>query len=120
MFIEFGGIVKNINWALTFDNMEYAFKEFGETCIENRKKDLISNIMWKLIPNSFIGRLGLKNENERTIIIKDEAYNPNDERVIADRFIGGMWLVRIRENSKSKGWGNVIYPAIITSKARIL
>jgi hypothetical protein len=37
-----------------------------------------------LIPNSFIGRLGLKSVSDKTIVIKDDIYNPLDYNVISD------------------------------------
>jgi hypothetical protein len=40
-----------------------------------------------MIPNSFIGRLGLRNDNERTIILDDNDYNPRFLDVISDKKI---------------------------------
>jgi len=40
-----------------------------------------------MIPNSFIGRLGLRNDNEKTIIIDDKDYDPKFLDVISDKKI---------------------------------
>jgi hypothetical protein len=74
-----------------------------------------------MIPNSFIGRLGLRNDNEKTIIIDDKDYNPKFLDVISDKKINDQVLVRIRsDDNNDLVSNNVIYPSIIASKARIL
>lgn len=121
LFKKNGGIIKKIHWAGIFEKEAYIFKDFSEFCIENRKKSKLNKILWKLIPNSFIGRLGLKNNDEKTIIIEDSDYNPFDYNVVSDRRINNQWLVTVKtEEDLNKTSNNVIYPAIITSKARIV
>lgn len=121
LFCKNGGEVKKIFWAAIFEQSDYIFKNFSDFCLKERKISEMHKIIWKLIPNNFIGRLGLKFENEKTIIINDKDYNPNDYDVISDKKINDQWIVRINlfQNEK-KMENNVIYPAIITSKARIL
>ena len=121
LFIENGGKIKKIYWAAVFEKEDYVFKDFSEFCIKNRGKSDLNKILWKLIPNSFIGRLGLRNDYEKTIIVNDEDYNPLNYDLICDKKINNQWLVRINTIDKdTKTNNNVIYPSIITSKARIL
>jgi hypothetical protein len=120
LFLKNGGIILEIYSAVVFNKEDYIFKDFSDFCIENRKKSQLNKILWKLIPNSFIGRLGLKGEYEKTIILDNDKYNPFDYDVISDKKINNQWLVTIRCNEINKTSNNVIYPAIITSKARIV
>lgn len=122
LFIENGGVIKKIHWGLLFYSEGYPFKKFAEHCIKERKNGKIENILWKLIPNSFVGRLGLKYDAEETLIIKDDIYDPRNYTVLSDRLIQNTWLVRIKTKEKLNlnTNGNVCYAAITTSKARVL
>lgn len=120
LFLENDGIITDIFWSIEFEKNDYIFSDFAKNCTKLRGTSLTSNIIWKLIPNSFIGRLGLKPEYEKTIVLDDFAYNPIDLNVISDRQINNQWIVRLKTFSNPlKINGNVIYPAIITAKARI-
>ena len=122
LFLENGGIVKRIHYGIEFKCKAHVFKEFAETCIANRNISAHDRTIWKLIPNSFIGRLGMKYELEKTIIIKAEDYDPTSLNVIMDKQINDTFISRISLDedidSNSLG-GNVLYPAIITARARI-
>ena len=122
LFIKNGGIIRKIEYGIEFNKTEKIFEEFSKFCNISRKKSIYDKILWKLIPNSFIGRLGIKYDEEETIIIKDEDYDPHNYDVICDKKINKNWIVRIKSSFKNenKRYGNVIYPAIVTSKARIL
>ncbi len=120
LFIKNNGKIKKIHWSIEFKQQAFLFKEFAETCISLRKKTTTGEILWKLIPNSFIGRLGLKETNEETVIIHDSFYEPFNMNVIIDKKINNQWIVRIKKERKKPIKNNVIYPAIITAKARIL
>ena len=123
LFIENGGDILEIFYCIKFEKFEYVFKSFGLECENKRQSTRYDKVLWKLIPNSFIGRLGIKYDNEETIIILDTDYDPRDYNVISDRKINNNWIVRVHnklELRKKVNVGNVIYPSIITSKARIL
>jgi hypothetical protein len=121
LFLKNGGVILEIYSGIIFKNKEYIFKDFSDFCIENRLKSQLNKILWKLIPNSFIGRLGLRGDYEKTIILDDDKYNPFEHDVISDKKINNQWLVTIRcTDDHRKTSNNVIYPAIITSKARIV
>lgn len=120
LFTKKGGRVEKINWGLEFEEEGYLFEEFAEKCLERRKEDLASDIMWKLVPNTFIGRLGIRPSYEKTIIIDEKNYDPTDIRVIGDRKIGKTYIVKMKDfDSDLKSSGNVVFPAIVASKARI-
>lgn len=120
LFEENGGIIKTILYGIEFDKSDYIFKKFGIFCDEKRKNSKWEKVLWKIIPNSFIGRMGLKYDDEETLILEDNKYDPRAYNVICDKKINNMWVVRIKkENNRLKN-NNVAYPAIITSKARIL
>lgn len=120
LFLKNGGLILEIYSSVVFKKEDYIFKDFSDFCIENRSKSQLNKILWKLIPNSFIGRLGLKGDYEKTIILKDNEYDPFEYDVISDKKINNQWLVTIRCKEMNKTSNNVIYPAIITSKARIV
>lgn len=120
LFLKEGGIIVEIYWGLIYDKIKPIFIDFAEHCINNRNNSLIDKILWKMIPNSFIGRLGLKNDNERTIIIDDENYDPRKLDVINDKKINNKWIVRIKDDNIKKNISNVTYAAIVTSKSRII
>lgn len=119
LFKNNGGEIIKIDYSIEFSKEDYVFKDFAEMCDNSRKKSIWEKVLWKLIPNSFIGRMGIKSDEEETLIISDENYDPRNFDVICDRQINDMWVVRIRKKV-DEFYGNVIYPAIITSKARIL
>ena len=122
LFIERGGIIISTRYSIEFDQTGYVFKDFAEACSRLRVDDLASNVIWKLIPNSFVGRLGLKPSKEKTLLIDDIDYDPTKiEGLLGDKKINNKWLVRVVDpTSPNKINGNVIYPAIVTAKARIL
>ena len=123
LFIRNGGVIKKIYYGIEFEKKDYLFKDFANTCIENRKLTTHDKTIWKMIPNSFIGRLGMKYENERTIIIKAEDYDPTTLNVIMDKQINNVFVSRVSLDADTDDnalGGNVLYPAIITARARIL
>lgn len=121
LFVENGGVISKIELGIVFSKKGFIFKNFSNFCIENRKKSDLNKILWKLIPNSFIGRMGLKPKEEKTLILNKNEYKPWEYDVISDKKINEQYLVRIRtKDNIEKISNNVIYPAIITSKARIL
>lgn len=121
LFIRNGGVILEVLYCVTFENKGFLFKDFSDFCIKNRNRSALNKVLWKLIPNSFIGRLGLKPKSEKTIIIKASEYRPWEYDVISDKKINDQVLVRVRSNDNNDlVSNNVIYPSIITSKARIL
>lgn len=120
LFIREGGELLEIEWGLEYSDTKRIFLDFAEHCIENRKNSDIDNILWKMIPNSFIGRLGLKNDNETTLILDDFDYDPRSLDVISDKRINDKWIVRIRDYNNKNTVSNVTYSAIVTAKSRIV
>lgn len=120
LFINEGGVILEIYWGLIYKEMETIFIDFAEHCIKSRNNSLIDKVVWKMIPNSFIGRLGLKNDNEKTLIIDDEDYDPRKLDVINDKKINNKWIVRIKDDTIKKSISNVTYAAIVTSKSRVI
>ena len=120
LFLREGGVILDILWSIEYKKMEKVFENFAINCIERRKESLIDNIVWKMIPNSFIGRLGLRNDNEKTIILDDSEYDPRCLDVISDKRINNKWIVRVREDNIKETVSNVTYSSIVTSKARVV
>lgn len=120
LFEEAGGVIEEIKYSIEFEKFGYVFKDFGVYCDISRKKSIYEKILWKLIPNSFIGRLGLKYDEEETLIIEDSKYDPHFYDVICDKKINNNWIVRVKKENNEIKHGNVMYPAIVTSKARVL
>lgn len=121
LFVENGGIIKKFNWAFIYDESSPIFNEFSKFCSKNRKNSPLDNVLWKLIPNSYIGRMGLRPNNNQTFIISDENYDPHDYNVIWDRKINNLWIVMIKNfEAPEHVNANVMIAAVTTSKARIL
>ena len=121
LFLENGGIVEKIFWSFEYKEMAKPFKSFAEHCINERKKSKINNTIWKLIPNSLIGRLGLKNDYEKTEIIDETVYDPRKYQIICDKKFNNQYLIRYKTlDIDLHPMGNVAYAAITTAKARIL
>lgn len=121
LFEKNQGKILKIHWSLEFEKEDFLFKNFANQCLKLRQLDEINNIIWKLIPNSFIGRLGLKPLNERTLFVSNKDYNPIDYDVVHDKQINDNWLVSVKYNKEEQElFSNVIYPSIINSRGRIL
>lgn len=121
LFKEAGGQIVEYRWSIEFEKEDFLFKDFAEETLKRRKDSITDNILWKLIPNSFVGRLGLKAETEKSLIIEDADYDPLNKTIISDKKINNQWIVRVQTFSQqSKMKNNVMYPAIVASKARIL
>jgi len=120
LFLEEGGHIIEIYWGMIYSDVAKIFVDFAEHCITNRNNSLIDKILWKMIPNSFIGRLGLRNDNEKTLILDDNDYNPRFLDVISDKKINNKWIVRVKEENTMKTLSNVTYASIVTSKSRII
>lgn len=120
LFLQEGGQILEIYWGLVYEKVSKIFIDFAEHCINNRNNSLVDKVLWKMIPNSFIGRLGLRNDNEKTIIIDDKDYNPKFLDVISDKKINNKWIVRIKEENTRKTVSNVTYASIVTSKSRVI
>jgi hypothetical protein len=82
LFIAEGGQVLKIYKVLKFIEQKKIkiFEEFARTCLNKRNQtsNQINKLIWKLIPNSLIGRLGLKNDQTASFYEFEENYNPND------------------------------------------
>ena len=120
LFLEEGGHIIEIYWGMVYNDVGKIFVDFAEHCITNRNNSLIDKILWKMIPNSFIGRLGLRNDNEKTLILDDDDYNPRFLDVISDKKINNKWIVRVKEENTMKTLSNVTYASIVTSKSRVI
>ena len=122
LFVKNGGIIKKIHWGYVYKKKKKIFEEFAEYCKYMRSKNKVSKVLWKTIPNSFIGRMGIKNEYEKTEIIDEKDYDPRQLNVISDKKINTKYIVRHKtiNISKKKTESNVCYAAITTSKARIV
>lgn len=123
LFTENKGIILKYNWAMLFEKTDKIFENFASYCKNMRKKSALNKIIWKLIPNSFIGRMGLRPEYEKTLIISNTEYDPRKYNVISDKKVNNIWIVRVRtclNNIGSEVSGNVVYAAVTTAKARIL
>lgn len=120
LFLQEGGQIIEIYWGMLYDSMGKIFIDFAEHCISNRSNSLIDKLLWKMIPNSFIGRLGLRNDNEKTLILDDKDYDPKSLDVISDKKINNKWIVRVKDLNNKKASGNVTYASIVTSKSRVV
>lgn len=57
-FVEFGGIIKAIEYSILFEDFKDLYKKGAEECIHLRSfGSNIENIIYKAIPNSYIGLL---------------------------------------------------------------
>lgn len=120
LFLKNGGKIESIDWGFIYEKEEKIFKKFAEFCIENRKKSSKLNIVWKLLANSFIGRLGMKNELTRTILVNMETFDPLNTDIKSLKIIKNIGIAEIFSFKKNKNKNNVLVPLITTSKARVV
>lgn len=120
LFIENGGIIKNIKWGYVYEKEERIYKNFAEFCIRKRKEGKELGLVWKLLVNSFIGRMGMNNSHTKTIIMKEADLNSLKMTVLSAKIINKIAIAEIICINKEKSKGNVIIPLITTSKARVM
>jgi hypothetical protein len=131
LFIKYGGIVKNIFYALIFENYDYIFKDYVNFFTELRKESNELNLFGKLMINSMYGRLGMKNKETETLVLNLKKYLEVEKKIniISKKELNEIVMVEAelnanllkitkkQENSKIKN--NVVLAGAITSKARI-
>jgi hypothetical protein len=112
LFIEYGGIIENIESALIFENMSYTFLDFIKNLEQFKKSDNISKHVGKLVINSLYGRLGMSNRTTKTIL------SDNNENCLDYIFYeNSIYVKNIEDNRRSIS--NIAISSAIASKARI-
>jgi hypothetical protein len=122
LFIEEGGIIKEIHKIIQFEKKGKPFVEFVEYFRELRIKSEFDNIFWKLFVNSIYGRMGMEENNIKTEIVDQYKYKKIElkKEIIKEVIINKIIVVTyLNENNKKEIDSNVSIAAAITSKARI-
>lgn len=123
LFEEEGGVILKIHFKVEFEKKGRIFGEFVENYKKLRKKSEIDNVFWKLFINSIYGRLGMGENNERTVIVYDEEEYDRireEEQIIRESIINKIRIVTFQKKNDSEEIdSNVCIAAQITSKARI-
>lgn len=60
LFIKHGGEVIKIDYMLSYEKYDYIFKDYSNYCLKYRNVDEFYKIIYKIIPNNFIGWFGSK------------------------------------------------------------
>lgn len=111
LFIESGGEVLEINYAIIFDSYDNVLEGFINELEGFKKTDNVSKMVGKLLINSFYGRLGMGSETSRSFISDND--NHDEFMPYIDNLV--IFKKKITHNTI----GNVAIAAAITSKARI-
>jgi hypothetical protein len=64
LFVEYGGVITSIDYMISYANYDYIFRDYANHCLTNRKVDDYYKIVYKVIPNNFIGWFGARNLDE--------------------------------------------------------
>lgn len=130
LFLEMGGQILKILYAIIYKREGYIFEKFIHFFEEIRKKGGSYKTFSKLAVNSLYGRLGMTFSNKHTFFIKKEDfdfYNKITE-IISFIEINDMILLECEINDNLKkickiktkiNKSNIALAAIITAKARI-
>jgi hypothetical protein len=124
LFQKYGGKILEIKYAYVFtDDFEPLFKDYAIMCDKNREISDIAKIFWKSVLVSFYGRLGMGPKKTETKLITELEYRnlKDKKKIIKENWIQDYVIVEIEKepNVNNKLSSNVIYAAIITSRARV-
>ena len=123
LFINMGGIIKNIELGLIYDKYDYLFKDFVDDFMELRKENDIMNTFGKLVINSLYGRLGMNDMNNEILIIEknqfEEIYASIKKKIFSFNIVNDCVIIDMKTDKKIRVKGNVTLASSITSKARI-
>lgn len=115
-----GGMVIEIQKGYIFNKINFVFSEFSQKMIELRKIDKNHKFIYKIILNSLYGRLGLSYSPYETKILSEKKYlKINPVKIHKWIKINNTYITTLHTKLKPTINSNIIYAAIITSKARI-
>jgi hypothetical protein len=123
-----GGKIKKIEYCIEFENYDYVFEDFIYYFNEIKKKGDDYKTFGKLMINSLYGRLGMREINTDSIIIKKEEYDIYNKKfkILDFTEINDFLLIKIEVSDKYKKEkkikrtkNNITIASAITSKARI-
>jgi DNA polymerase elongation subunit (family B) len=123
-----GGKIKKIEYCIEFDNYDHIFEDFVYYFNKIKEKGNDYKTFGKLMINSLYGRLGMREANTDSIIIKKEEYDIyyKKYKIIDFVEINDFLLIKIeisqeykKNNKIPKTKNNISLASAITSKARI-
>lgn len=124
LFLTQGGIIEEVHWAFIAEKFGRIFKEFAEACEKGQSRSKFNYFLWKLIPDSFAGRLGQQLKSEEVTLTRLNKYDSTNYDLIYDKLVNSRVLARINvkrsTSASSLLEGNVAYAAIITARTRVL
>lgn len=134
-FIEYGGRILSINYALVYQKEDFVFKEFVETFEQIKLKGGVYKKLGKLIINSLYGGFGMRDSDTVTFFtFSEDEFNSYLKLLDVKSYtkINNCFMLDIIKNDKLKKaktreggsrfegkQRNVAYSSIISSKARI-
>lgn len=116
LFLKEGGKIIKIFNALVFKEKAKVFENFIIKINEIKALDNFSKKLGKLIINSLYGRLGMFINQTKCIVTTVEALK--DFSPLTHKILNNIVFAEIY-NEKISNFSNVIYAAVITSKARV-
>ncbi len=136
LFLEKGGVLKNIKYGIIFNKSGKIFEDFINQFTKIKNMGGYYKILGKLIINSLYGGFGMsKIENFTYITFSEIEFNNILEKTDIKSYskLNSCYIIEIEKNYKSnflfnkeqKKWNldfhdrNIIYSSIIASKARI-
>ena len=121
LFIEMGGELIDIKYAILFEQFDNIFSDFVETFEKIKEKDDIHKKFGKLIINSLYGRMGMNDIEDESLIINKEDFNEYNKKNKIKSFIelNNIVLINIEKRNINKVKKNIAIASCITSKARI-
>lgn len=130
LFLEEGGVITKILYALTFEQYENVFEEYVNFFTKMRDEGGIYNIFGKLMINSTYGRLGMRDIDTHSFIMEKQEIEKIEKKIEIKKMreLNNFFLIeathdknleKILKIDKKNIKNNLIIAATITSKARI-
>ena len=135
LFLENGGILKSIEYKITFQKYECIFKDFVDYFDKIKSIGGSYKTLGKLMINSLYGRLGMSDYNKHSFFIDRGYFNyiSNNLENYSFKNINNIYLITCEISNKNnrilkeininikknKSESNIIMASCITSKARI-
>lgn len=121
LFIENGGEILDITYAIIYDNYDYCFTDFINEFDKLRQIGGEYKTFSKMVVNSLYGRLAMKKKNEKTELINiDEFYNIiNKYKINSASFYSKYVLISYESDNNYNLLSNIAISSATTAKARI-
>lgn len=123
LFLEMGGVVNKINYAVLYDKYDFVLRDFVERFRDLREKGGVYKLISKMIVNSLYGRLAMRPSEYMSAIIKRDDYDSYLLKydIKSASFYGNICIIKYYDKKARNNniVSNISISSAIASKARI-